>query len=405
MVGRTPPPVLMGAAVGIAPATSGELTDLGAYRDAFASWLRANGPLLEPFRAEPFDRRELIAQDQRLTLVLWQAGWKRYGWPESEGGFGGGVLHRAVLYDEMARAGLPLNTTDYVLEVLADTTRLYAPELAAELLPAFHRGEALWGQGFSEPSAGSDLASLRTRAVPGSDADGDHYIVNGQKVWTSNGFSADWFFTLVRTGTPESRHRGITALMIDAHTPGVTVRPLTFASGQWEMAELFFDDVRVPVSRRVGPEDGGWGVAMHLLQFERGMYAWMRQAFLLNRLEDVARDIDGDVAVADALGQAYYAVCALRARSLTTVQRLARGEVVGPDASADKVLLAHAEQTTLDAARAAVFPAFELDEEAWPLRSEWWYTRAASIYGGSAEVQRGILADRVLKLPAEGGSR
>ena len=378
--------------------------DLVAFRDGFRSWLAENEKLLDPYRVELFDRRELIALNQRMTRVLWDAGWKKHGWPESEGGVGGGVLHRAVYYDELTRAGYPLCTTDYVLEVLADTTRLYAPELAAELLPAFHRGEELWAQGFSEPSAGSDLASLRTRAVRDGDGPDADYVVNGQKVWSSNGFAAQWMFTLVRTGTPESRHRGITALMIDMSSPGVTTRPLTFASGQLEMSETFFDEVRVPATRRVGDEDGGWGVAMHLLQFERGMYAWMRHAYLLARLRELAHAVDlSDTAAADAIGRAYHAVLALRARSLTTVQRLAAGEVVGPDASADKVLLAAAEQTTLDVVRQLTFPAFEVGDDAAVMRGEWWYTRAASIYGGSGEVQRGILADRVLHLPAEGG--
>jgi alkylation response protein AidB-like acyl-CoA dehydrogenase len=381
-------------------ATEGELQDLTDYRNALSAWLQDAGDLLEPYRHEPFDRHLLIRQNKRFAALLWQAGWKRYGWPETVGGLGGGVLHRAVLYDELADIDVPLLSTDYVLEVLADTTLLYAPDLARELLPPYLCGEQIWGQGFSEPSAGSDLASLRTRAS----VHGDDYVVNGQKVWTSNGFAADWIFTLVRTGPIESRHRGITALLIDTTAPGVTVRPLVYANGQIEMSEVFFDDVRVSIQRRIGPQEGGWGVAMHLLQYERGMYAWMRQAYLRMRLRALARTAAStDVSAADALGEAVHAVAALRAKSLATIRRLAAGEVVGPDASADKVLLARAEHAVLDVTRQLSFPAFEFDEAAWPLRSEWWYSRAASIYGGSAEVQRGILADRILRLPAEGG--
>ncbi|HVU72969.1 MAG TPA: acyl-CoA dehydrogenase family protein [Mycobacteriales bacterium] len=384
--------------------TAGEVLELDAYRDGVRSWLRGSADVLEPFTAHPFDRVALLAQHQRLTRVLWDAGWKRYGWPTSVGGYGGGVLHRAVLYDELAIAGIPLAETDYFLEVMGDPTLHFAPDIAHELLPAVLRGDAMWAQGFSEPGAGSDLAALRTRAARDGDGPEADYVVNGHKLWTSSGFAADWFFTLVRTGTPESRHRGITALMIDAHAPGVTTRPLVFASGTWEMSESFFDDVRVPASMRIGPHDGGWGVAMHLLQYERGMYAWMRQAWLFAQLRALGGSADpSDTAAADAIGRAYHAVSALRARSLTTVRRLAAGETVGPDASADKVLLAAAEQLTLDVVRQLRFPAFELgaSEHHDVLRAEWWFTRASSIYGGSGEVQRGILADRVLHLPAE----
>ncbi|WP_319449734.1 MULTISPECIES: acyl-CoA dehydrogenase family protein [unclassified Mycobacterium] len=368
------------------------------YRAALREWLAVTAEHLQDGAPTHSDRLAEIAAQQRLTRTLWDAGWKRYGWPTSEGGAGGGPAYRAVLYDELCQAGVPVPETDYVLEVLADPTRGFAPELAQSLLPAFHRGDELWAQCFSEPDAGSDLASLRTRAV----RDGDAYIVNGQKVWTTNGVAAQRLFTLVRTGSTQSRHRGITALLIDADSPGVSVQPLTFASGSQEMAECHFDDVRVPCSRRVGDEDDGWRVAMRALEFERGMYAWMRQAWLLAKVRQMAARAEPvDTATADALGSAYHAVISLRSRSLQTVRRLDRGLSVGPDASVDKILLASAEQLVMDVARHLSQPEFEIGSDARDLRQEWWYSRAASIYGGSGEIQRGIIADRVLRLPAE----
>jgi alkylation response protein AidB-like acyl-CoA dehydrogenase len=368
------------------------------YRTALRDWLTVNAPRLHDATPSQSDRRAEIAAQQRLTRTLWDAGWKQHGWPVSEGGVGGGPAYRAVLYDELSQAGVAVPETDYVLEVLADPTRGFAPELAQDLLPAFHRGDELWAQCFSEPEAGSDLASLRTRAV----RDGDAYIVSGQKVWTTNGFAAQRLFTLVRTGSSQSRHRGITAVLIDADSPGVRVQPLMFASGSQEMAECHFDDVRVPISRRVGNENAGWSVAMRALEFERGMYAWMRQAWLLAKVRQMASGAEPiDTATADALGSAYHAVISLRARSLQTVRRLDRGLPVGPEASVDKILLASAEQLVMDVARRLTQPAFEIDSGAEELRQQWWYSRAASIYGGSGEIQRGIIADRVLHLPAE----
>lgn len=368
------------------------------YRAHFRDWLGVHAEQLLQHGSFNSDRKAQIVAQQRLTRVLWDAGWKRFGWPESEGGVGGGPAFRAVFYDELSQAGVPVPETDYVLEVLADPTREFAADLANALLPPFLRGDELWAQCFSEPEAGSDLAALRTRAA----RDGDDYVVSGQKIWTTNGFAADRLFTLVRTGSAESRHRGITALLIDADSPGVTIRPLTFASGSQELAECVFEEVRVPLSRRVGDENAGWSVAMRALEFERGMYAWMRQSWLLAKVMQLAsRAAPMDTTTADALGNAYQAVVSLRVRSLQTVRRLDRGHPVGPEASVDKILLASAEQLVMDVARQLSQFAFEIGTEDRQLREEWWYSRAASIYGGSGEIQRGIIADRVLHLPTE----
>jgi alkylation response protein AidB-like acyl-CoA dehydrogenase len=385
-----------------------ELTSVETYRNALRAWLRADGPggeVTARFRgAQPGTHEDAVGLGLELSQAMWNAGWKRYGWAREVGGLGGGPRYRAVYYDELCRAGLFIPESDFPIEVLGAAVLHHAPTLAVEIMPGLLSGFEVWGQGFSEPEAGSDLASLRTRAVP------DHtgYRVTGQKIWTSNGHLAHRLFTLVRTGTLESRHRGISALVIDADSPGVNRRPLVFASGVTEMCEVVFDDVWVPAGRLVGPENQGWDVAMYLLQYERSMYAVQRQTWLLARLGDLVRQLTSsgpvtDSASQDVLGRAYTAVAALRARTIQTVRRLDAGEVVGPEASADKVLLATAEQTVFDAARELLGSVFELDGSAREWRSPWWYSRAASIYGGSAEVQRTILADRVLGLPPESG--
>ncbi|OZG28859.1 acyl-CoA dehydrogenase [Williamsia sp. 1138] len=374
---------------------------LSAYRAALREFLESDTALDEwRGRHYPTVPAELQHHAQLMKL-LYTGGWNRYGWPVSAGGLGGDERHRAVLYDELSAHGLPVPGQHLVMETLGPPTVRFAPEVARTLFPGFLGGTEWWGQGFSEPEAGSDLASLRCRAT----REGDDYIVNGQKLWTSYGATARRLVCLVRTGTTESRHRGLSMLLIDVDTPGLQTRPIALASGREELAEVFFDSVRVPASRLIGEHDQGWAVAMYLLQFERGMYAWLTSTVLLQRLNTLRNQLhdrgirrDGS---AVRLGNVYLDIVALRARSAQTVQRLAEGETIGPEASTDKILLGTAEQALYDAARDLLGPLIDIgtgpDLDTW--RDEWWYSRAATILGGSAEVQRGIIADRVLKLP------
>lgn len=368
-----------------------------AYADALRTWIQAHDAELEPFRARPATSLEAaFAHEAPLVRLLAESGWSLHGWPETVGGLGGSAVLRGILYDQLTLAGVMIPELYLVLETLGPMLTEYAPELAAREFPPSIRGDVVWGQGFSEPDAGSDLASLRTRAVD----DGEVFRVNGQKTWTSFGSVAQKAAVLVRTGTPESRHRGISMLWIDLASPGVTVRPIRAETGRNEFAEIFFDDVVVPHENLIGPLDGGWGVAMYLLQFERGMYAWQRQAFLHARLESTiaeATSLDGRAAL---IGSAYLATLALRLKCRGTVEALAAGENLGPAISVDKLLLSAAEQTVLDGARTILWPRIELadDDASSVWRSEWLFSRSASIYGGAAEVQRDIVADRLVGL-------
>lgn len=377
--------------------------DLQAFRLALREHLRNESEAYDEWRSQHIhsveDRTHHTA---RLQAKLYDLGWARYGWPEPIG-LGGDARHRAIYYDEISRAGLPIPDVCLILETLGNPVLQFDPELAAETLPAFIRSDHFWGQGFSEPEAGSDLAALRCRAR----REGDAYVISGQKLWTSFGVQAERFVCLVRTGTPESRHRGLTMIMIDADSPGVTRRPIALASGQNEVAEVFFDEVRVPVNRVIGEENGGWAVAMYLLQFERAMFAWQSATTALRRLTDL-RDLvasrgeplsDG---LTSRFGSVYADIVTLRARSADTVRRLADNESVGPEASVDKILLAQAETELFDLARDALGSQFILgDPEGTSWRDEWWYSRSSTILGGSSEVQRTILADHVLGLPKE----
>jgi alkylation response protein AidB-like acyl-CoA dehydrogenase len=258
--------------------------------------------------------------------------------------------------------------------------------------------------GLSEPGWGCDLASLRCRAVPeGDPRTAPSWVIRGQKVWTSLAQYSDRCVLLTRTGPPESRHRGITAFFVDMDTPGITVRPIEMINGEQEFAEVFFDDVVVPADRILGEVDGGWAVAMSILPYERSSCFWQRIAYLYRRLQKLVDVAPDDDRTAEVVGDAYLQLFALRARSRATQYRLAETGTLGAETSIDKVLVATAEKATYDAVRRILAGTVEVEDgadgELW--RSEYLYSRAASIYGGTAEVQRNIIARRLLELGSD----
>lgn len=381
--------------------------DLLTFRADLGRWLAGHAAELDRFRHLPPDLDGQFALQGDLQRLLFDAGWLRWGWPEELGGLGGSSLLRGVLSEELAAAGFPPPFSFGMMEVLAPAVARFAPEIAAWALPPLLRGEEFWCQGFSEPEAGSDLGSLRLRAVD----EGDHWRVNGQKVWTSWAQYSQRGMLLARTGTVEDAHRGITALFVDMDSPGVTVRGLRAMSGDAEFAEMFFDDVIVPKDRVIGAVGGGWAVTMHVLSCERGAVAWQRQAWMHRRLGDllaVARSSAGgpagsppDTSAAGWAGETFANLYALRLASRRTFRRFDAGEVPGPDASVDKILMATAEQGLFDGAVEIVPEALLTGEDAaahtW--RSDYFYSRAASIYGGTSEIQRNIVAEHLLGLP------
>jgi alkylation response protein AidB-like acyl-CoA dehydrogenase len=372
-------------------------TDLDAYRAVLGDWLDAHEEILERQRGVHSDQFADVAHRQsELQAALCDAGWVRWGWPEELGGLGGDARHRGSLYDALAVRRVPVPEAYLTLETLLPMLSVYAPDLAREHLVSLLSGEERWCQGFSEPDAGSDLASLRTRAEP----DGDDWVLNGHKVWTSQATVSQRCVLLARTGTPDSRHRGLSMFLVDHDTPGVIVRPIRAMSGRDEFGEVLLDAVRVPGARLLGSVGDGWAIAMYLLQWERGMYPWQRQAALLTVLD---RLLDRDDAGLDpaALAAAYLAVLPLRVSARNTIRRLVAGETPGPEVSVDKVLLARAELAVFNLVESVLSPELELgdDDDIVGWRHDYLFSRSAPIYGGSIEIQRTILADRVLGLP------
>jgi alkylation response protein AidB-like acyl-CoA dehydrogenase len=378
---------------------------IAEFRAELQVWLDAHSEELAPSFPAPGTLDEHMAQMQRVKSILFDAGWMRYGWPERVGGLGGSPLLRTELGAVLAARDLADPGLFSLIEVLAPTVIDFAPPgLAAEVVPRLLSGAEMWCQGFSEPGTGSDLAALNCRAVADGEPDtASRWVIDGQKVWTSLAQYSDRCVLLTRTGPPDSRHRGITAFFVDMDTPGITVAPLEMLNGEREFAEVFFDDVVVPADRMLGELNGGWAVAMSILPYERSSCFWQRIAYLYRRLQmlvDVAPDDDR---AAEVVGNAYVQLHALRARSRATQHRLAGGATLGAETSIDKVLVATAEHAVYDAVRRLLPGVVELDDsptgERW--RTEYLYSRAATIYGGTAEVQRNIIARRLLDLGSD----
>jgi alkylation response protein AidB-like acyl-CoA dehydrogenase len=338
-----------------------------------------------------------MQQFRRVSRALYDADWMRYGWPEEVGGLGGPDVLRAIVGEEVVGRRLAEPGPYSMLEVLTPTMIDYAqPELAAEMVPRLLRGEEQWCQGFSEPGSGSDLASLTTRAVQ----DGDNWIVNGQKVWTSFAQFSTRCVLLTRTGPG---YDGITAFFVDLDSPGITIRPLRTMHGVDEFCEVYYDDVVIPTSRMLGRPGDGWKLAMDLLPYERSSCFWQRIAYLYSRFDALIAEVSGGSQHSGhdeyELGAAYLGLHTLRCRSRLTQYRLRDGARLGPDTSIDKVLLASAEQRLYDTVRDLRPGDLELDDTPW--RSEYLYSRASTIYGGTAEIQRNIIARRLLDLGKE----
>jgi alkylation response protein AidB-like acyl-CoA dehydrogenase len=357
-------------------------------------------------------------EDRMDALRAWQArchaaGYVGRAWPREFGGRGRPVAEQIVIDQELAAAGAPEFANIVGLDVLGPSLlRFGTDEQRRRYIPPILAAEEIWCQGFSEPGAGSDLASLRTRAEERA----DEFVVSGQKTWVSWGQFARWCGVLARTDQTGPKHRGISMLIVDMRSPGVELRPMTQITGHAEFCELFLDDVVVPRANLLGELGDGWKIAMHTLGHERGTAALPRQVKLrtwLDRAVRVAaeRSVDGaplidDPAAQAALARALVGVEILRHHAYRTVGEFLNGGAVGPDSSSVKLLMAEAEQRLAATALEVLGPALEDAEPDAVAESEFWhetylYSRAASVYGGTQQIQRNIIADRVLTLPQE----
>ncbi|UUU40681.1 acyl-CoA dehydrogenase [Streptomyces sp. NBC_00162] len=370
------------------------------FRARLRGWLGKALPEL-PAKPSPDDWPGRRAYDLGWQRRLYEAGYAGLHWPVDAGGRGATPTQHLIFLEETERAGAPYVGANFVGLLHAGPTIAAegTAEQRARWLPPVLRGDEVWCQGFSEPDAGSDLASLRTRAV----RDGDEYVITGSKIWTSHAEVADWCELLVRTDAQAPKHRGISWLAMPMDAPGVTIRPLRTLAGSTEFAEMFLDEVRVPVANRVGAENDGWRVTMVTLSFERGT-AFVGEVVACRRtLGELARTAKAngrwdDPVLRRRLGRLYGEFGALWRLTQWNVSESERsGGVPGIGGSVFKLAYSHARQELYEAAAEVLGPSSLSLEEEWTLDrlSSLSYTIAA----GTSQIQRNIVAERILGLP------
>ena len=383
------------------------------FRDEVRAWFAENVPRDWVKRRDEEEsmhgRFEYLRAWQRK---LYDAGWAGISWPKDFGGRGAAVMEQVIFIEEMARAEAPPMANVIALGLIGPTIIAFGtPEQKKRYLAKMLSAEEIWCQGFSEPNAGSDLAALSTTGV----LDGDHFVVNGQKCWTSYAWAADWCELVVRTDPAAPKHKGLTALLVDMHSPGVEVRGLKQMSGESEFGEIFFRDVRVPVANLVGKVNEGWGVAMGTLMHERGTFGAALQVNYrrnFNRLVEIAKHIDRngkpaseDPVIRQKLAQCYAEIEVMRLNQLRAFSRINETGVPGPEGSIQKIFWSELNQRFQQVAMEILGPYGQLahgspdafDEGQWAygyLRS-----RGNTIEAGTSEIQRNIIGHFVLGLP------
>ena len=377
------------------------------FRAEVREWLAANlAGDFAALRGKGGPGREHEAYDERLAWDrhLAGAGWTCVGWPVEFGGRGASIAQQVIFHEEYARADAPARVNHLGEELLGPTLIAFGtPDQQARFLPAIRNVTELWCQGYSEPGAGSDLAAVSTAAT----RVGDEWSITGQKVWTSLAHLADWCFVLARTEPGSQRHHGLSYLLVPMDQPGVTVRPITQLTGTSEFNEVFFDDARTDASLVVGGTGNGWTVAMGTLGFERGVSTLGQQLGFRRELAGVVALAEHNGAAADPiirekLTRAWMGLEVMRAHALRTLST-ATSATSGTEASVAKLLWAHWHRSLGELAM-QVAGAASMVESADGL-DDWQrlflFTRADTIYGGSSEIQRNIIAERTLGLPRE----
>ncbi len=381
------------------------IPDPAAGDHEFRRWLRAELTRHHPGRP-PKEPAARLAWQRAWCATAVDYGLAAPSWPREHGGMALSFAQQVVYAEEVARARVP-GVPGTGVGIAGPTIIRHGTEAQkARFLRPMLRADEIWAQGYSEPEAGSDLPSLRTTAV----LDGADYVVNGQKVWSTSADIADILFTLVRTGAPDSREHGITYLLIDAHSPGVTVRPLRDLTGRAGFCELFFDDVRVPVAHRIGDENDGWRITRTSLGHERAAGSLAQARFydrIMGELIELARSrgLATDPVVRQRLARSAIDQRIMTFNASRTIATIARDGDPGPASSASRLFNSRFEQVLHELAVDLQGPAGVLDRTDPHAieRGRWTWgflrTRASTIGAGTAEIQRNTIAERVLGLP------
>jgi len=377
------------------------------FRDEFRAWLQANVPAPWAGAVTSENRDDHIAYLRKWQRTLFEGGWAGIAWPKKFGGRGATLMEQAIFQEELALADAPHLIGTIGLSLVGPTIiAMGSEEQKKRYLAPILSGDEIWCQGFSEPNAGSDLASLGTKAV----RDGEDFVVNGQKIWTSFAQIADYCLLLVRTDSDAPKHKGITCLLVDMHTPGISVRPLRQMSGDAGFNEVFFSDARVPVTQVLGTVNNGWTTAMTALMNERANLGTGIQVLFrrnLNALIARSRTIDRngrpastDPVVRQKLAQAYLELEVLRLNTNRALTSLSKSGTPGAEGSIQKVYWSEMNQRTQQIAQEILGPYGQLidfDDGMW--QYSYLRSRGNTIEAGTSEVQRNIIAERVLGLP------
>src|SRR5580698_2419809 len=372
-----------------------------AFRTEVRTWLKANLPAALRWRTARPPPAELMPWYHTLT----RKGWVAPHWPKQYGGIGATLNEQIIMTEELARVGAPQLPAQGLNHIGPIIMEFGSEAQKAKHLPPIIAGTVIWAQGYSEPGAGSDLASLATRAT----LEGDHFVVQGQKIWTTWGHHSDWMFALVRTDPQaQPRHAGISFLLIDLHSPGITIRPIKTIAGDDEFSEVFFDNVIVPAENLVGKLNDGWRLANALLGHERVATSNPQYPLMaLDRIKTMARasGVMSDPAFQDRLAAASINVTALSALFSHAVELANQKRSPGPESSIIKIfgseLLQSLNELLLEASggHAVAVDPIMTEFGTVDVSTSFLQVRRATIYGGSSEIQRNIVARRVLNLP------
>lgn len=380
-------------------------TQQNQFRMEVRDWLRANVPAQ---KLPSFDTAEGFAAHREWEQTLAQGNWGMVTWPKEYGGRACDLIEWLIFEEEYYRAGAPLRVNQNGIFLLGPTLMEYGTAAQKErFISAMASGEEMWAQGWSEPGAGSDMAAIRCRA----DRDGDEFVINGQKIWSTRAVFADWVFGLFRTDPESSRHHGLSFILVPLDTPGVTVRPIPQLNGLPGFAEIFFDDVRVSDFNLLGEEGQGWSIAMSTAGFERGLMlrspARFQQAS--RRLVELYRSKRSDIldlSIENAVVQCYMDAEAYALSTYQTASRLQQGGKIGAESSCNKIFWSELDIRIHETALSLLGPKAELEAEspAADADSAAWldgflFAQSGPIYAGTNEIQRNIIAERLLGMP------
>jgi len=374
------------------------------FRAELREWLRRYAPRGARVFASLEEDAAFLTQWQR---TLHGAGWAAVHWPQAYGGRGASLTEQAIFQEEMAAARAPQMMNRVGINLVGPTLIAHGrEEQRRRYLPAILSCDEIWCQLFSEPNAGSDLASLRTRA----DAEGDVFIVNGQKVWTSYAQFASWGILLARTDTAAAKHKGLSYLIVDMKSPGITIRPLRQITGSAEFSETFFESVPVPRENLIGEVNRGWEIAQTTLAHERGTAFPFKEQVLhkiaVDELAELVRE-RGDANARQRLAAHFIEVEIMRLHNCRMMTKLGRGEMPGPESSIVKLFWADLTQHLFESALDLLGPTAQLvhgearAEAGGRWQQGFLWSRCGSIAGGTSEIQRNIIAQRLLGLPRE----